>query len=291
MKRFFCLALLCALLPVLALADALPVYPYTFQGDEVLRSYRTETLQYTVEPCNVVGTECYVTKVWMQDPGRQIGKGMSEYGKHLATVNEMAAQVPGAALVINGSGFVSPMYPEIPDNYPGVSEDYFFTALGSLTITNGQILRNLELVPYYGLTLEQDGLHMYVGADNMDVLAHQPTQTWSFYEGCPLVRDHESILDRDWPFANVKAIRTVIAKMDDNNYVLLTATSRHGLTLLEVVDFLQEAFDPEWVYDLDGGPSSALMCRKVGNKGFKMIYNSYDTKKIADIMTFSELMP
>lgn len=112
-----------------------------------------------------------------------------------------------------------------------MSEDYYFTALGSLVITNGEVLRCLPGVPYYGLTLEADGLHLYVGADNDAVLANAPTQTWSFYVECPLILDHTSILDREWDFANRRAIRTCIAKMDANNYVILTATSRHGLTL------------------------------------------------------------
>lgn len=288
LRRFLAILLL-LLCPALALGEALGPYPYAFTGDKLVRSYETQTLVYTVESCKVKDTKCYITKVWMQDPGKQIGKGMSEWEKHLATVQSMARQVEGAALVINGSGFVSPMFPEIPDNYPGRSEDYYYTALGSITVLNGEVLRNLEGVPFYGLTLESDGLHMWVGADNEEVLARSPSQTWSFYERCPLIQDHQSILDRTWDFANRKAIRTIIAQMDANNYVILTATSIHGLTLLDATDFLMEAFNPVWAYDLDGGPSSALMCRKVGNTGFKMIYNTSDDKKVADIMAFREL--
>lgn len=265
-----------------------PQYPYTYHGSKVLRSYDSPTLKYTVEPCVIEGTDCYITKVWMEDPGRQIRKGMSEFHKHLAKPIDMAKQVPGAALVINGSGFVSPTYPEIPDNYPGTSEDYWYTALGSLTITNGEVLRSLTSVPYYGLTLEGDGLHMYVGADNEDILVRSPTQTWSFYVECPLISNHASILDRSWPFANNAAIRTVIAKMDMNNYAILTVTSKHGLTLLQVTDFLLENLDPIWAYDLDGGPSSVLMCRNYGKKTLTTVYNTYDTKVIADIMAFTE---
>lgn len=58
-----------------------------------------------------------------------------------------------------------------------------------------------------------------------------------------------------------------------------------------MTDFLLASLDPEWAYNLDGGPSSALMCRKKGNRGFKMIYTTDENKKIADIMAFSELLP
>ena len=274
------------LLPALACADALPVYDYAWSGTKV-RSYDTETLKYTVEVGKVDTTRCFVSKIWMQEPGKQIKKATGKWHEHLAMPEDMAMAVPGAALVVNGSGYVSPMFPEIPDNYPGTSEDYHYTPLGSITVTDGEVFRNLEGVPYYGLTLEADGLHMYVGADNEEVLARDPQQTWSFYERCPMILDHQSILDTEWPFANRKAIRTIIAKMDDNNYVILTVTSSHGLTLVRAVEFLMEAFDPEWAYDLDGGPSSALMCRNVGKKKFKIIYGG--ERKDADVMAFTEL--
>ena len=103
--------------------------------------------------------------------------------------------------MINGSGYVSPVYPWIPENYPGESKDYYYTPLGSLTITHGEVFRNLEGVPYYGLTLEEDGLHMYVNAENGTVLARNPTETWSFYIECPMLLDNEDILPEEWDFA------------------------------------------------------------------------------------------
>ena len=268
-------------------AEVLPFYPYTWTGSSVVRSYDSDTLKYTVEVAKYLKTRIYVTKVWMVSPGEQIKKATSPWHEHLELCETMAKTVDGAALVINGSGYVSPKFPWIPEDYPGESEDYYFTPLGSLTVTDGVLFRKLDGVAYYGLTLEADGLHMYVGADNDEVLSAQPTQTWSFYTRCPLIADHASILDRDWDFANNKAIRTIIAKMDANNYLILTVTSIHGLTLPECTDFLLEAFDPEWAYDLDGGPSTALLCRNYGKKTFKAVYGGTD--KDADIMAFTEL--
>lgn len=286
MKKWMAL-LIAVLLPASALGEALPLFDYAWQGDRVVRSYDSPTLIYTVESTKVQTTTCYISKIWMQEPGRQITKTTAQWRKHLALPLEMAKKTPDAALVINGSGYVSPKYPEIPDNYPGGSADYYYTPLGSVTVTDGEVFRCLDGVPYYGLTLEADGLHMYVGEDPQTVLASQPQQTWSFYERCPLILDHQSILDTEWPFANRRAIRTIIAKMDDNNYVILTATSIHGLTLVDAVDFLMAAFDPVWAYDLDGGPSSALICRKPGKKTFKVIYGG--KSKDADVMAFREL--
>lgn len=270
-----------------ALAEPLPEYAYAFSG-EVVESYDSPTLRFDVERVELADTLCYVTKVWMAEPGRQIKKATATWEKSLLFPSEMAKKIPGAALVINGSGYVSPTFPGIPDNYPGGSSDYFYTPLGSLTITDGEVFRSLTGVPFYGLTLQADGLHLHVGDTNEDVLAQHPTQTWSFYELCPMIREHESILDTSWPFANRRAIRTIIAKMDDNNYLIFTVTHKTsiGLALTDCVYFLQASFDPVWAYDLDGGPSSALLCRRPGRKTLKTIYGN--NSKDADIMAFVE---
>ncbi|MGN1020889.1 MAG: phosphodiester glycosidase family protein [Aristaeellaceae bacterium] len=287
MKRFFALALLVMLLPLHALAEPLPVYTPGVAGDTVI-SYDTDTLRYDIVRFTLEGVTCYLTRVWMVDPGRQIRKATAVWEESLAYPSDMAATIDGAALAINGSGYVSPIFPWIPENYPGVSEDYHYTPLGSLTITDGEIFRNLEGVAYYGLTLQADGLHLHVGEDNDSVLAGNPTQTWSFYVECPLIQDGQDILDRSWAFANRKAIRTIIAKKDDNNYVLLTVTSKGGgLPVTSCVDFLLEKIAPEWAYNLDGGPSSALLYRMRQQPTIQVLYGN--TSKDADAMVFTEL--
>ncbi len=270
-----------------AAAESAESVPYTYEVTGEGTTYKSASLVYSIEIGKINSTKVYVTRVWMEDPGRQIRKVTSPWHQRLAKAEDLAAKLPKAALAINGSGYVSKTYPWIPEEYPGTSEDYYCTPLGSLTVTDGEVLRNLEGIPYYGLTLEADGLHMYVGADNEDVLAANPTQTWSFYVQCPLIRDGESILDRSWAFANRMAVRTIIAKLDDHNYVILTVTSLHGLTLLTCTDFLLNEFHPQWAYNLDGGPSSALIRRKHGSRTQKLVYGS--KQSIVDIMAFLEL--
>lgn len=287
MKRFFALALMLMLLPLHTLAEPLPVYDPGVAGKTAV-TYDTDTLRYAIVRFTLQGTTCYLTRIWMADPGRQIHKATAVWEESLAYPSDMASTVDGAALAINGSGYVSPIFPWIPENYPGVSENYHYTPLGSLTITDGVIFRNLESVPYYGLTLQEDGLHLHVGEDNDSVLAGSPTQTWSFYVECPLIQDGQDILDRSWPFANRKAIRTIIAKKDSNNYVLLTVTSKGGgLPVTDCVDFLLEQIQPEWAYNLDGGPSSALLYRTRYQKALHVMYGN--TSKDADAMVFTEL--
>ena len=282
-----CLVLAGCAIPAARAEEPLPVYPHSFSGKTVA-TYDTPTLKYAVELFYFKNAACYVSKIWMADPGRQIRKGTANWEVDLELPSVMAEDVPGAALVINGSGYVSPVFPWIPENYPGVSEDYHYTPLGSLTITDGEVFRNLSGVPYYGLTLQEDGLHMHIAEDNESVLAQNPSQTWSFYIECPVIKDHESILDPDWKFTKSPAVRTIIAKMDANNYITVTVTGRpNGLTMAECVRMLQKNFDPEWAYNLDGGPSSALLVRGVGGTKLKALHG--DKTKDTDVMAFIEL--
>ncbi len=285
MRKVIMLLLAC-LLPLAAWAEALPVYPYETVGEKVAE-HQSETLWWRIEKLRYEGANCYMTKVWMADPGRQIGKASSDWQENIMSAGDLAKRAPEASLIINGSGYVTKRYAWIPENYPGVSEDYYFTPLGSITVTNGQVLRHLEGVPYYGLTLNGDGLRLHVAEDPQDVLDEEPAQTWSFYVECPIIKNHRSILDPDWTFTSIPAMRNIICKMDENNYLIMTVTrQKGGLTMQQCVDFLLEKFSPEWAYNLDGGPSAALMYR---NRKGRLVTVWAPGQKNVDAMTFSEL--
>ena len=290
MKKLICLLLCMLMLPTICRGEAaFPCREYEFTHRAV-RSYDSETLKYRVESFVVKRVRCYLVKVWMQDPGRQIRKVTAEWRKKIRLPADMMREIPEAVLAINGSGYVSPVYPWIPEDYPGENRDYYYTPLGSLTVTDGEIFRNLEGVPYFGLTLEEDGLRMVTGEDNETVLAGNPTQTWSFYVQCPMQRNGEILTPEDWSFADKKARRTVIARADANNYLILSVTNDGGtgLTLHEVNSFFLKHFEPlEWIYNLDGGPSSALMVRK--RPGAKVKRLAGGGARDADIMAFVEL--
>ena len=155
-------------------------------------------------------------------------------------------------------------------------------------MTDGEVFRNLEGVPYYGITLDAEGLQMYTGEDNETVLAAEPSQTWSFYVGCPMLRANEDLLPEDWKFADQKAARTIIARLDQNNYVILTVSTekKRGISLRRAEEFFRENFQAEWVYNLDGGYSSALLCRTREKKKPRIITGG--SAKVADIMAFTE---
>ncbi|MBR1686496.1 MAG: phosphodiester glycosidase family protein [Clostridia bacterium] len=278
------MTLWCALALSSALSEGAGPITWTQKGAKVTRRFESDTLCFTIQKTGIKTSTVYVTTVWMKDPGQQIRKVNAQWGAHLALPETLAKRVPEAALVINGSGYISRTYPEIPDDYPGKSEDYFFTSWGSLVMTDGEILRNLEDVPFYGIALNEEGLSMYAGELPEEVLASGTVSTWSFYDGCALIRDHEIIVDYAWEFADHLATRTILAKADHQNYVILTATNTKGLRLSTAAEFLKENFDPQWAFNLDGGPSSALLAWRKGTKRLVRVFGG--ERKDFDILCF-----
>ncbi|MBQ3706100.1 MAG: phosphodiester glycosidase family protein [Clostridia bacterium] len=283
------LLLLLALTPLPAPGEeACPPRTYESFDHRAYFAYESDSLKYKIETFNIHGIRCFLTKVWVQDPEHQIRKATSTWGKDIQLPKKMAMTVPGAALAINGSGYWSPVYPDVPDHYPGQVSDYYYTPWGSLTVTDGEVLRNLTEIPYVGLTLERDGLVMYTGARTEEVLARSPSQTWSFRELCPLQMKGEILTPTDWEFARRKARRTVIGRVDRNNYLILSVSNDGGLglTLHEVNNFFQKYFELEWLFNLDGGPSSALLARKKGARSMRLIMGG--KAKDIDVLVFTE---
>ena len=101
-------------------------------------------------------------------------------------------------------------------------------------------------------------------------------------------RNGENLLPEEWKFAQTRAIRTVIGRADRNNYLILTVTNEgdRGLDLYDVNSFFTKWFDLEWVYNLDGGPSSALYARRKGARRLVRIMGG--NARDVDIMAFTE---
>ena len=229
--RILALVLALLLLPLAAFAE-LPVYPYETSGT-LVAEHQSDTLWWRIERSKLDEVTIYLTKVCMAEPGRQIGKTTADWRENVQDTADLARKATEASLLINASGYVTKRYPEIPENYPGVSEDYYFTPLGSVTVSGGEVFRCLEDVPYYGLTVNTDGLRLHIGEHPLDVLEQQPRETFSFYVECPVIADYESILDPEWVFTTRRAMRNIICKMDEQNYLILTVLNRKkgGLTM------------------------------------------------------------
>jgi hypothetical protein len=133
---------------------------------------------------------------------------------------------------------------------------------------------------------------MYRGADNADVLAASPSQTWAFFESCAMQENGADLLPEEgtWPMAKEKHARTVLARVNRNNYLLLHlpyGPALRGMSLYRLNQFFSEHFETEWVYNLDGGYSTSLVYRQQKKKSalFLLVPN---VQKIADLLCFTE---
>jgi len=293
MRRFLSLLLAFLCLPCAVLADELTVFPpetYEF-SKRISVSHESETLIYSVESFTLDTVPCLLTKIWVRDPARQIRKANAPWGQSLGNPLTLAEEIPETMLATNASGYITRQYPELPESYPGSPEDYYFTTLGSLVITDGEILRNLEGVPFYGLALSDDGITLYRGEDNEAVLATSPRQTWAFFENCAMMENGEDLLPEKgaWPMAREQHPRTVLARVNRNNYLLLHVPNREdswGLTLYRINLFFQKNFETEWVYNLDGGYSSALILRD--EKTGRLIRYAPNRQPVADVLCVTD---
>ena len=304
-RRLFCLlAALLWLWPAACAGEAsagftvedeeYPPAEYAFDKKDSVR-YESDTLIYTIESFTLDGVLCLLTKVWVQDPARQIRKANAPWGEpweRQANPMKLTKLIPGAVLSTNASGYITKAYPDLPEGYPGESSDYYNTTLGSLVVTDGEILRNLEGVPFYGLALTDAGITLHRGTENASVLALEPKQTWAFFEACAMQVDGADTLPEQgsWPLADTRYPRAVIARVNRNNYLMLHVPNRkdsNGLTLHRINTFFFTNFETEWVYNLDGGYSATLIYKaKKKNAGLKLLAPNW--QQVADILCFTE---
>ena len=254
--------------------------------------YESDTLRFTIESLSPGNVYCILTRVWVQDPARQIRKASAPWGKSLADPMRLVKSIPGAALAVNASGYITKTYPDLPEGYPGVPEDYYFQTLGSLVVTDGEVFRNLEGVPFWGLALTADGITLYRGADNAGVLAEKPSQTWAFFENAVMQVNGENLLPEEGtsPLVQEKHTRTILARINRNNYVLMNVIeygNSRGASLYWLNDYFSEHFRAEWVYNLDGGYSSSLIYRTQEKKP-RLIRHVVNRQGIMDILCFTE---
>ena len=109
-----CLMLLAA--PAMA-QEVLPPYEYTFSGEPVV-SHDSPSLRWQIEQFTHQEAACFLTKVWMQDPGRQIGKATADWEENVLDTAVIAARAPQASLLINASGYVTGVRRWVPSPSP-----------------------------------------------------------------------------------------------------------------------------------------------------------------------------
>ena len=76
---------------------------YAVQGIEVA-SHQSDTMHWRIERIEQEGAVCYLTKIYLLDPGTQIRKATANWERDIQYPVDMAAKIPDATLFINGSG-------------------------------------------------------------------------------------------------------------------------------------------------------------------------------------------
>ena len=93
-----------------------------------------------------------------------------------------------------------------------------------------------------------------------------------------------------WPMAREQHPRSVLARVNRNNYLMLHVPNRqdsHGLSLYRINQFFMRNFKTEWVYNLDGGYSTALIY-KTQDKKARLTRLAPNRQPVADILCITE---
>ena len=86
-----------------------PEYPpaeYEFSKSRVAR-YKSDTLIYTIESFTLDSVHCYLTKIWVKDPERQIRKANAPWKEKLSKPLSLAGGIKEAMLASNASGYIT----------------------------------------------------------------------------------------------------------------------------------------------------------------------------------------
>ena len=79
----FCLTVMLSAAASGEMSEVYPVRIYEQFSHKIYRSYESETLKYRIETFKIKGVRCYLTKIWMQDPGKQIRKATEKWHKNI----------------------------------------------------------------------------------------------------------------------------------------------------------------------------------------------------------------
>ncbi len=267
---------------ILVLLAALVVlFSSSAQAEEVFREHSSETIRVTIEKTRENGCRILVAKIWLQEPERQIRKATADWRVKLRYPSRMP-DTDDAVILINASGFLSPDFPSTIEAYGRPRENHY-TSLGSLVRTGGEVFRDIP-IPFTGIALGENGLEMYHEVPNADVIGDN---TWAFLDNCCIVKDGELAIGEpktphEKKVQTFSAARTVIAKIDANNYVIICVEGnedKKGFTFKRMGEFVME-FQPEWAFNLDGGSSIAMVFQGEVVLG--------DNRKVFDVMYFTE---
>lgn len=90
---------------------------YAVQGIEVA-SHQSDTMHWRIERIEQEDAVCYLTKIYLLDPGTQIRKATANWERDIQYPVDMAAKIPDATLFINGQRLRQPHISRNPVKLP-----------------------------------------------------------------------------------------------------------------------------------------------------------------------------
>ena len=244
------------------------VYGYTYSG-QWLYGYSDNNIQAWVESID----GCYVTKIWVRDPSRQLKKCETNIGSglydsqpfdsmRLMPVQNMVQGVPGAVVACNGSGFNLAGSWEGQKKYGG---NWDRTPTGHVIITNGVLRRNRsevnETEKLLGI-LDDGTLQLFSGKCSTlyDTLVKAGVVNTIHFDSKLLISDYVPSYDGKTDAAP----RTAFGQIDKNNYVIINVNARRiqgeewKYQTRDQITQLGMKLGCKTLYNCDGGGSSQL---------------------------------
>lgn len=265
-------------------------------GGTIIKQEDTDTLKVTIRKVN----SYYLTQVWVKDPYNQLNKYDSpQYGRNLykpGTLLSYAVSQRGLSnkLVVgfNASGFY------LRDTYDAASVNYYApydrTSVGTLVITNGQVVRNAYDKAYktwYIAGVDSSGqLNIYTDENTKDVNAKQAwaasvissvRNTFTF--ASPLViNGAASNITTSMPSPGASLNRQAICQIDKNNFILITGSN---LSRNDLINIMLQAKCKTGT-NFDGGGSIALLYKSKNSNNIEAIIGN--GRSLTEVGYFSE---
>lgn len=276
-----------------------PIKPSS--SENVVKKSETDTLKIYITKKN----SYYITRVWAYDPYYQLNKYDSpEYGTKLYNPKDLLQMAinrdnlsNNLIVGFNASGFY------LKDTYDADSvskySKYDKTSVGTLVITNGQVIRNVYDKAYktWYITGVDPSNTLKIFTDEKASTASEinAKKEWAnsvinskirntFTFASPLIMNGvKSDIITSMPSASSRVSRQAICQVNSNNFVLITGYDLNRNDLIQIMLNL----NCQTGTNLDGGGSIALLYKEPNNSSISTIIGN--GRNLTEVGYFTEL--
>ena len=265
-----------------------PIYNYAKTGN-VVKEYKDDSINVKIEEIS----KYYVTKVWVEEPYKQINKKSANWNKSLSKVASLLNGTKDGIVGINGSGYYLSKSGKKPteEGIKSLGKNVWDkTTEGYLVLTNGIINRKVDgqkTNALLGIT-PNGALKYYEDNEYADVINDGVRNTFAY--GPLLIKDgvkYTQMVGTPRCNKDKKTQRSTIGQVDENNYIMITTKGSKTSTLDEIADLGIE-LNAKILYNLCGGSSTTLWYRNELGKNGKEIRKS--SQKVGDAIYFSSTL-